>query len=153
MSASAVRMVWIAVLLVPAAVALADSPPTLNVVPSCDAAARAAIVAGRDRAACMADERAAEDTLKKNWSKYPSADKTQCVGMNNQGGPASYVELLSCLEIMRDAKQIRETDTLEVNPQNDALGNPQDQPSADSTSSPSPRPTRAGARHRRNPRS
>jgi hypothetical protein len=28
------------------------------------------------------------------------------------GGPASYVELLSCLEIMRDAKEIREADPL-----------------------------------------
>jgi hypothetical protein len=151
MSAAAVRMACIAVLLgMRAGVAFADSPPPLNVGPSCDAAARAAIVAGRDRAACMGDERAAEDTLKKNWSKYPSLDKTQCVGMNQQGGPPSYVELLSCLEIMRDAKQIRETDTLEVNPQNDTLGNPQDQPSADTSS---PRPSRAGARHRRLPRS
>jgi hypothetical protein len=151
MSASAVRTTWIAVLLgMGAGVALADSLPTLNVVPSCDAAARAAIVAGRDRAACMGDERAAEDILKKNWPKYPSADKTQCVGMNHQGGPASYVELLSCLEIMRDAKQIRETDTLEVDPQKDALGNPQDQPSADTSSA--PRPGRGGARHRRLPR-
>jgi hypothetical protein len=92
------------------AIALADSPPRLNVGPSCDAAARGAIVIGRDKEACMGDERAAQDTLNQNWSKYNAADKTQCIGNVKTGGPASYVELLSCLEIMRDAKSIREND-------------------------------------------
>jgi hypothetical protein len=60
----------------------------------------------------MGDERAARDVLAKGWDKYAPGDKTQCVGMNGKGGPASYVELLSCLEIMRDAKTIRDTDSL-----------------------------------------
>jgi len=96
----------------PAASALADGPPTLNVSPSCDAAARGAISAGRDKEACLLDERAAQDVLAQNWSKYDAADKTQCVGNVKTGGPASYVELLSCLEIMRDAKAIRQGDLL-----------------------------------------
>jgi hypothetical protein len=96
----------------PAAIALADSPPKLNVAPSCDAAARGAISAGRDKEACLVDERTAEDDLAQNWSKYNAADKTQCVGNVKTGGPASYVELLSCLEIMRDAKAIRQGDVL-----------------------------------------
>lgn len=85
----------------------ADSPPKLNVGPSCEAAARGAIAVGRDKGACMGDEHAAQDTLTENWSKYDAASKTQCVGNVLTGGPASYVELLSCLEIMRDAKAIR----------------------------------------------
>jgi hypothetical protein len=113
MSAFAVRIALLALSLgASVAIALAESPPTLNIGPSCDAAARGAIVAGRDREACMGDERAARDILAKAWDKYAPADKTQCVGMNGKGGPASYVELLSCLEIMRDAKSIRETDAL-----------------------------------------
>jgi hypothetical protein len=113
MSAFAVRIALLALSLgASVAIALAESPPTLNIGPSCDAAARGAIVAGRDREAFMGDERAARDVLAKAWDKYAPADKTQCVGMNGKGGPASYVELLSCLEIMRDAKTIRETDTL-----------------------------------------
>ncbi len=100
------------------AVAAADGPPQLNVSPSCDAAARGAIVVGRDKEACLGDERTAQDQLKENWSKYRAADKTQCVGMAKTGGPASYVELLSCLEIMRDAKDIRDTDPL-VGPNSD----------------------------------
>jgi hypothetical protein len=109
----------IAVLLLglPAAAAVADSPPKLDVTTSCNAAARGAISAGRDKESCLADERAAEDALNQSWSKYSAADKTQCVGNVKTGGPPSYVELLSCLEIMRDAKEIREADQLAPPPQ------------------------------------
>jgi len=96
-----------------AGIALADEPPKLDVSPSCEAAARGAVVIGRDKAACMGDENAALDVLKQNWAKYTGADKVQCVGNVKTGGPASYVELLSCLEIMRDAKSIREGGTLQ----------------------------------------
>ena len=68
---------------------------------------------GRNKEACLADETAAQDTLKQNWSKYATSDRTQCIGMVTTGGPASYVELLSCIEIMRDARVIENTDPLE----------------------------------------
>jgi len=97
----------------PMAPARADSPPVLKVESSCEAAGRGAVVLGRNKEACLADETTAQDTLKQNWSKYSTADKTQCVGMAKNGGPASYVELLSCLEIMRDARNIRNADPLE----------------------------------------
>ena len=113
MSAFTNRIALVALMLgLPTAIALADSPPKLNVVPSCNAAARGAISAGRDKEACLADERTAENSLTQNWSTYNAADKTQCVGNVTTGGPASYVELLSCLEIMRDVKSIREGDPL-----------------------------------------
>jgi hypothetical protein len=92
------------------AIAFADGPPNLDVSTSCNAAARGAIVVGRDKEACLGDERTAQDTLKQNWSKYNGADKTQCIGNVKTGGPASYVELLSCLEIMRDSKAIRQSE-------------------------------------------
>jgi hypothetical protein len=60
----------------------------------------------------MGDEQAAQDEITKKWSKYASVDKTLCVGMNRTGGPSSYVELLSCLEIMTDAKIIFKNDPL-----------------------------------------
>jgi hypothetical protein len=88
-------------------------PPVLQVGTSCEAAGRGAVVLGRNKEACLADETAAQDTLRQNWAKYAANDKTQCVGMTKTGGPASYVELLSCLEIMRDARQIQNADPLE----------------------------------------
>src|SRR5580704_11865833 len=90
----------------------AGGPPTLQVGPSCEAAGRGAIVLGRNKEACLADETTAQDTLKQNWSKFPAIDKTTCTGMTTTGGPASYVELLSCLEILRDAKSIEASDPL-----------------------------------------
>jgi len=91
----------------------------LRVESSCEAAGRGAVVLGRNKEACLADETTAQDTLKQNWSKYSAADKTQCVGMTKNGGPASYVELLSCLEIMRDARNIRNADPVEAD--NDSI--------------------------------
>jgi hypothetical protein len=87
--------------------AFADGPPQLNVGTSCVAAERSGVAAGRDKAACMKDEDEALDVLKKNWSKYAGDNKTLCVGTVTTGGPASYVELVSCLEIMRDARAIQ----------------------------------------------
>jgi hypothetical protein len=88
-------------------------PPTLQVGPSCEAAGRGAVVLGRNKEACLADETTAQDTLTQNWSKYSATDRTECVGMVTTGGPASYVELLSCVEILRDARNIRNADALE----------------------------------------
>ena len=93
--------------------ARSGGPPTLNVDPSCVAAGMGSVVLGRDKKACLADETTAQDTLKQNWSKYSAADKSECIGMVTTGGPASYVELLSCVEILRDARNIRNTDALE----------------------------------------
>jgi hypothetical protein len=72
-------------------------------------------VLGRNKEACLADENAAPKTLKENWSKYAASDKTLCIGMESTGGPASYVELLSCLEVNRDARDIHSADPLEAN--------------------------------------
>ena len=87
-------------------------PPTLQVGPSCVAAGGGSIVAGRNKESCLADETAAQNTLKQNWPKYLAADKSDCVTLENSGGPASYVELLSCLEVMRDARTIQNEDPL-----------------------------------------
>jgi hypothetical protein len=92
--------------------AFADDPPKLDVTVSCNAASQFAIMAGRDKEACLDDERTAETTLAQNWSKYRADDKTQCIGTVKTGGPASYVELLSCLEVMRDAKELRDGDPI-----------------------------------------
>jgi hypothetical protein len=86
--------------------------PTLNVDPSCEAAAMGSVVLGRDKKACLGDETTAQDTLRQNWSKYAAADKSECIGMVTTGGPASYVELLSCVEVLRDARNISNTDAL-----------------------------------------
>src|ERR1700688_3261312 len=81
--------------------------------PSCGAAAAGAISLQRDKPECMREEGAAHDLLTKNCSQYLPADKTLCVGMVSKGGPPSYVELLSCLEIMKDSAAIHKAEPRE----------------------------------------
>jgi hypothetical protein len=111
---SALNTVAVAALLLELdiAVAVADDPPKLDVTITCAAAAQYSISAGRDKEACLGDESTAQTTLAQNWSKYNVEDRSQCVGTVKTGGPPSYVELLSCIEILRDAKQIREEEPI-----------------------------------------
>ena len=87
-------------------IAFAGGPPELDVRTSCKAAAFGAVATERGTQACLKDERTAKDTLAKDWSNFSPIIRTQCVGMNRTGGPPSYVELLVCLEVMRDAAKI-----------------------------------------------
>jgi hypothetical protein len=90
--------------------AAAESVPSLNVEPSCRAAADSAAmgsVAGgnvRDLASCMRDENEARDQLAKEWSQFPPNERERCTSETKTGGSPSYVELLVCLEMIRDAK-------------------------------------------------
>jgi len=93
--------------------ARAGGLPMLDVGRSCEAAGTGAAVLGRDKKACLGDETTAQDTLRQNWAKYAAGDKGDCIGMVTTGGPASYVELLSCVEILRDARNIHNADALE----------------------------------------
>jgi hypothetical protein len=90
--------------------ATAGGPPELDVHQSCRASDRVSLAAGADKPrsdmqACLDDESTAKVTLLKAWPQFSSVDQAQCVGMNRTGGPPSYVELLTCLEVMRDARQ------------------------------------------------
>ena len=58
----------------------------------------------RDAAACLQSENAARDSLTKDWASYPAADRSLCTQTATMGGTASYVELLTCLELRRDVR-------------------------------------------------
>jgi hypothetical protein len=149
----AIMCVAIAATLPTASIAAPNGPPELNVGPSCEAAARVAIVAGRDKEACLGDERAARDQLTKNWSQYATADKTLCVGMNRTGGSSSYVELVSCLEVMRDATSIGKDQVLsEPLLDNGALNTRSLLPTDLNEATPYAGSAKKGASHKRNHR-
>lgn len=84
----------------------AGAVPTLNVEPSCKAAGVEGMIVGRTVESCLNDEKAARDQLDKDWSTFSADDKSHCLSMISTGGGPSYVELLSCLEMSRDAKKI-----------------------------------------------
>jgi hypothetical protein len=84
----------------------AGGVPTLKVEPSCRAAGVEGMIVGRTVDSCLNDEKAARDQLAKDWGTYSADDKNHCLSMVSTGGDPSYVELLSCLEMSRDAKKI-----------------------------------------------
>jgi hypothetical protein len=104
----AVGLIGAAIAAATQGIAAAGGPPELDVRPSCRAADRVSLAAGTDKPrsdmrACLEDEQTAKVALLKTWPQFSPITRTQCVGMNRTGGPPSYVELLTCLEVMRDA--------------------------------------------------
>lgn len=83
-----------------------DAIPKFDARASCAAAAAVSSYLGRTAETCMGDENTARDTVVRNWTKYAKSDKSDCVGMVTQGGPPSWVELLSCLEMMADGRAL-----------------------------------------------
>jgi hypothetical protein len=83
----------------------AERPPQLEVGPSCDAAASHG-VNGRTRDACMREENAAQAALNDKWKDFSARQHARCTGLVRMGGPPSYVELLTCLEMAEQARRI-----------------------------------------------
>jgi hypothetical protein len=85
---------------------VADTVPRYDIKPTC----RAAIglsgtgTEGRTVENCISGEETAHKGVEKDWSKIPSAERTQCIATMAKGGFPSYVELVICLEMMRDSR-------------------------------------------------
>jgi len=82
---------------------VADTVPKLNYEPSCRAAASSGSIASRDVNACKRDEETARAKLVEIWSRFAAAQRSHCVQLTSLGGSPSYVEVLTCLEMARDA--------------------------------------------------
>jgi hypothetical protein len=52
---------------------------------------------------CSQDEAEALEQLKANWAQFTGVDKGTCHSVATVGRLASYVELLTCLEMAREA--------------------------------------------------
>lgn len=93
--------------------------PTFKVEPSCEsAAARSSVPLGstvNTAEICIRKEMEARDQMTKEWDKFVAADKSYCVPLSMQGGTPTYTELLTCLELAREARNLRDKE-------GDALG-------------------------------
>jgi hypothetical protein len=95
-------------------VAAADSVPELNVEQVCEGIAQQGGVTFRDPAIaqekknCLDSEQATRQELAKQWSGFAPGDKTSCVNESRMGGESSYTELLTCLEMARDVRVLRD---------------------------------------------
>ena len=87
--------------------AVAERPPQFDVSPTCRSPARLEASLSKDGDACIRDEHKARDELTGKWGQFTSADRARCTGLVQTGGPPSYIELLTCLEMGREAQQLR----------------------------------------------
>src|SRR3954470_7298056 len=84
------------------AVAFAADVPRLNVAKTCRDTANADPGVKYDVDRCLKSENNARDQLARQWASFPAADRSQCTQTATMGGTASYVELITCLELKRD---------------------------------------------------
>ena len=97
-------------LLLPLAFAVSDAVPRFNVEPTCKGGLDSPGLNER-YGRCISEEGDARKRLEGTWSSWPAADRSQCIDTSRLGTP-SYVELLTCLEMARDARKLKTKDGL-----------------------------------------
>jgi hypothetical protein len=76
-------------------VAVSDTVPTFDILKECRYEGGSPANVER----CLRDEAAALGQLKTEWAQSIGAEKRSCMAATQIGGFASYVELLTCLEM------------------------------------------------------
>jgi hypothetical protein len=89
---------------------VAQEAPRFDAAPGCRAGANTGVKPRPDIDACLRGEHEARDQLTRQWSEFAAADKTRCVDKTHMGGPPSYIEVLTCLELARDARKLPKDD-------------------------------------------
>jgi hypothetical protein len=101
---------WTSMLVGVARDAPADKIPNFDVTAACRALTAEPDATPDDRLGrgtqhCVDDERAAREQLAKQWSQFKPADRVMCVGGSSTGSvDPVYTELITCLEVARDAE-------------------------------------------------
>ncbi len=80
--------------------------PTIDIGPTCRAAAKGSAGMQQDFESCQKSEQAARDALAQQWSSFLAADRGSCYRLTTTGTPGTYTELLTCLEMKRDARKL-----------------------------------------------
>ena len=92
-------------------VAVADQLPVLDVEPGCRAAAKVGDSLDSGLRQCMADETDARAELVQDWTQYAPALRERCLATTRSGGSPSYVEVLVCMQMGRDAAEMEKSST------------------------------------------
>jgi len=100
---SAIAGVFLAV----TSVAAAAEVPKLNVERMCRESAKRDSSSNFDPKRCLDSENRAREELVGKWDSFPVPDRQQCTQLATLGGTASYVALITCLEMNRDVRQER----------------------------------------------
>jgi hypothetical protein len=98
------------ILTAPMAQAAGGGVPTLNVKPTCQGVSLGTLSEKVDPKAdterCLKSENDARATLVKVWNEFPASDRDRCTRTAQMGGSNSYVQLLTCLEMEREARKL-----------------------------------------------
>jgi hypothetical protein len=102
-------------------VARSDQYPVLNVAPLCHGiVGQSSLQEGLASVTfdeCMKAEQADRETMIKEWSTFSSDDRTHCINEATMGGSSSYTDLLTCLEMARDVRQLKSETAGSASPQ------------------------------------
>src|SRR5580693_7663523 len=99
------RFVAVVASLLVASAASAGSPPKLDIKATCQ---RAQPLSSGEKSAyqgCLNDELQAQKELETSWPKFKASAQRDCVEVTKVGGAPSYVELLTCLELDKQAQE------------------------------------------------
>jgi hypothetical protein len=90
--------------------AVADGVPEFDIARECrlDSTQAFDLSAGLNETVkrCVADEQQALTQLRTQWPQYREPDKAQCTEQTNIGGTPSYVDLLTCLQLAKEARKL-----------------------------------------------
>jgi hypothetical protein len=90
---------------------LAGEVPTLDVAPLCHGITdQSDLQEGFQRVSfdqCIKAEEGDREQIKKEWSEFTASDKQHCAKEAKMGGESSYTELLTCLEMARDVRNLK----------------------------------------------
>jgi hypothetical protein len=59
-----------------------------------------------DPSVCLGQEWSAREQLRREWRSFSRDDKIECVPLATLGGSPTYTELLTCLELSREARDL-----------------------------------------------
>ena len=96
--------------------AVADGVPSWDLTASCRAAASVAYsqTPSERLTSCLASEQRTREELTKYWSAYPAEDRIGCV--KSLTFSPTYTELVTCLEMRRDVRVLRDAKPADTNP-------------------------------------
>ena len=99
-------MLAVSVVLVGTSLALpaTEKMPVFDVGPSCHAATSLMSLDPERSKRCIEDENSARDQVAKQWAKFPIDDRERCSKVAQLDGSPSYVDLLECLTLAREAR-------------------------------------------------
>jgi len=103
----------IAILVAFSPVAVSDAVPKFDIGRECRFEGGSTADIGR----CSDDENAALRQLETEWAQFVGVDRRQCAATATIGGVASYVELLTCLEMARELARADDSPRRPTKPQ------------------------------------